>query len=182
MKCRSWSGFLVLINRVDRAKSSETWKFIKGSSSCILLENKLFIKQYSSFCQTWPFSLKTTCQIQSSHGRGHPRVGQKKWKSTFHFLQWLMRLYNMSITSPKNFKKIGGDLDHPQWSPIFKGSHQREIHGKWDSGYISALRPSIKKLMTLSFLQLLKFEKAKCPYFFYFWPRSQDIVNFFLWR
>ena len=39
-----------------------------------------------------------------------------------------------------------------------------------------------QKLRTLSFLQLLKFEKAKCPYFFYLWPRSRDIANFFNWR
>ena len=38
----------------------------------------------------------------------------------------------------------------------------------------------IKKLRTLYFVQLLKFEKAKCPYFFDSWPRSRDIDNFFL--
>ena len=45
---------------------------------------------------------------------------------------------------------------------------------------ISAPGPQIKKIRTLSFLQLLKFEKAKCPYFFDLWPRSRDISNFFL--
>ena len=39
-----------------------------------------------------------------------------------------------------------------------------------------------KKLRTHSFLQLLKFEKAKCPYFSYWWPRSRYIVHFSLWR
>ena len=48
--------------------------------------------------------------------------------------------------------------------------------------HISAPGPQIKKLRTLSFLQLLKFEKAKYPYFFYLWPRGQDIGIFFLWR
>ena len=33
----------------------------------------------------------------------------------------------------------------------------------------------IKKLRTLSFLKLLKFEKAKYPYFFILWPRGRDI-------
>ena len=45
---------------------------------------------------------------------------------------------------------------------------------------ISAPGPQIKKLRSLSFLQLLKFERAKCPYFFYLRPRSRDISNFFL--
>ena len=44
---------------------------------------------------------------------------------------------------------------------------------------ISAPGPQIKKVRTLSFLQLLKFEKSKCPYFFDLWPRSRDIANFF---
>ena len=60
----------------------------------------------------------------------------------------------MSITPPQNFKKIGGDLDHPQRPPIFKGPHQRELHGKWDIGYISARRPSTFKVweIKVSFL------------------------------
>ena len=35
------------------------------------------------------------------------------------------------------------------------------------NGHISAPGPQIKKLRTFSFLQLLKFEKAKYPYFFF---------------
>ena len=38
----------------------------------------------------------------------------------------------------------------------------------------------IKKLRTLSFLHLLKFEKAKYPYFFNFLPRGRDIGLFTL--
>ena len=36
--------------------------------------------------------------------------------------------------------------------------------------------PQIKKVRALSFLQLLKFEKAKCPYFFDFLPKSRDMT------
>ena len=45
---------------------------------------------------------------------------------------------------------------------------------------ISAPGPQIKKVRTLSFLQLLKFEKEKCPYFFNLWPRGRDIGLFSL--
>ena len=51
-----------------------------------------------------------------------------------------------------------------------------------ENANISAPGPQIKKLRTLSFLQLLKFEKATCLYFFDFWPRCRDIGNFFLGR
>ena len=34
-----------------------------------------------------------------------------------------------------------------------------------------------KKLRALSFLQLLKFEKAKCPYFCNLWPSSRDMTT-----
>ena len=37
-----------------------------------------------------------------------------------------------------------------------------------------------KKLRTLSFLQLLKFEKAKYPYFFNLWRRGRDTGLFSL--
>ena len=43
------------------------------------------------------------------------------------------------------------------------------------NGHISAPGPQIKKPRTLSFLQLLKFEKTKYPYFFILWPRGRDI-------
>ena len=38
------------------------------------------------------------------------------------------------------------------------------------------LRGDKKKLMTLSFLQLLKFEKTKCPYFFDLWPGTEILA------
>ena len=50
------------------------------------------------------------------------------------------------------------------------------------NGHISAPGQKIKKLRTLSFLQLLKFEKAKYPYFFDLWPRGQDIGILSTWR
>ena len=37
---------------------------------------------------------------------------------------------------------------------------------------------AIKKLRAFSFLQLLKFEKAKCPYFCDLLPRSQEMMSF----
>ena len=40
------------------------------------------------------------------------------------------------------------------------------------NGHISAPGPQIEKLRTLSFLQLLKFDKAKYPYIFNLWPRG----------
>ena len=46
---------------------------------------------------------------------------------------------------------------------------------KWENANISAPGPQIKKLRTHSFLQLLKFEKAKYPYFFNLWLRGRDI-------
>ena len=51
---------------------------------------------------------------------------------------------------------------------------------KRNNAHISAPGPQIKKLRTLSFLQLLKFEKAKFPYFFNLWPRGRDIGLFSL--
>ena len=59
------------------------------------------------------------------------------------------------------------------------GSKVRDIV-KWENANISAPGPQIKKLRTLSFLQLLKFEKAKYPYFFNLWPRGRDIGLFSL--
>ena len=55
-----------------------------------------------------------------------------------------------------------------------------ELSSEKEIANISAPRPLIQKLRTLSFLQLLKIEKGKWPYFFYLWPRSRDIGNFFL--
>ena len=43
---------------------------------------------------------------------------------------------------------------------------------------ISAPGPQIEILRTLSFLQLLKFDKAKYPYFFNLRPRGRDIGLF----
>ena len=34
-----------------------------------------------------------------------------------------------------------------------------------------------EKIRTLSFLQLSKFEKAKCPYFYVCWPRSSTCIH-----
>ena len=59
------------------------------------------------------------------------------------------------------------------------GSEVRDIV-KWENANISAPGPKIKKLMTLYFLQLFKFEKAKYPYFFNLLPRGRDIGLFFL--
>ena len=64
---------------------------------------------------------------------------------------------------------------------LFEAQGMRfELSSEEEINNISAPGPKIKKVRTLSFLQLLKFEKAKCPYFFNFWPRSRDIGNFFL--
>ena len=43
--------------------------------------------------------------------------------------------------------------------------------------HISACRAKINKLRPLSFLQLLKFEKRKCLYFFHFWPIWRDMAS-----
>ena len=45
------------------------------------------------------------------------------------------------------------------------------------NGHISACRAKINKIRPLSFLQLLKFEKRKCLYFFYFWPVWRDMAS-----
>ena len=82
----------------------------------------------------------------------------------------------------QNLRVLGDWEVLPMDPPFFKGSHQREIHAKWYIGHISAPGPQIKKLRSLSFLQLLKFEKSKCTYFFDLWPRSLDFGNFFHWR
>ena len=77
-------------------------------------------------------------------------------------------------------QKIGhlGALERPAHdTPFIKGSHQREIHEKGEGVLISASMPKIKKIRTLSVLQLLKFEKATYSYFFDSWPRSRDIGN-----
>ena len=55
-----------------------------------------------------------------------------------------------------------------------------ELSSEEEIANISAPGPKIKKVRTLSFLQLSKLEKAKYHYFFYFSPRSRDIGNFFL--
>ena len=62
------------------------------------------------------------------------------------------------------------------------GTYSSSWGSKERNGHISAPGPKIKKLRTLSFLQLLKFEKAKCPYFVHFWPGGQDICIFPTWR
>ena len=54
-----------------------------------------------------------------------------------------------------------------------------ELSSEEEITNISAPGPKIKKIRALYFLQLPKFEKVKCPYFFDFWPRSRDIGNFF---
>ena len=55
-----------------------------------------------------------------------------------------------------------------------------ELSSEEEIANISAPGPKIKKVRTLSFLQLLKFEKAKHPYFFNLWPRVQDIGLFLI--
>ena len=46
------------------------------------------------------------------------------------------------------------------------------------NGHISAPGPQIKKLRTLSFLQLVKFEKVKYPHFLNLWLRGRHIGLF----
>ena len=52
---------------------------------------------------------------------------------------------------------------------------------RWN-GHISVPGPQIKEIRTLSFLQLSKFEKAKCPCFYHLLPRVQDIDSFSPWQ
>ena len=49
---------------------------------------------------------------------------------------------------------------------------------KEENANISPPGPKIKKVRPLSFLQLLKFEKAKYPCFYHLLPRVQDIDSF----
>ena len=46
------------------------------------------------------------------------------------------------------------------------------------NGRISAVRPPIKKIKALCFLQLSKLEKTKCLYFFCKWPNGRDMGIF----
>ena len=59
----------------------------------------------------------------------------------------------------------------------FEGSEEKYVKSSKDEMAITRLLgQKSKKIRTLSFLQLLKFEKAKCPYIFNLWPRSRDMA------
>ena len=69
----------------------------------------------------------------------------------------------MSGVTTKNFSP----LDQPEHPPlatlIFNKGRQWEIPANSQSGHISAPVQKLRKLKALYFLQLLKFEKTKCP-------------------
>ena len=46
-----------------------------------------------------------------------------------------MWLYDMSITTPQNFKKIGGDLDHPKSLAIIQRKFPENTKENYGSEY-----------------------------------------------
>ena len=60
---------------------------------------------------------------------------------------------------------------------LYLSGHHKKFQPSSLCGMPPAPGPSIKKLRALSFLQLLKFEKAKCPYFCDLWPSSRDMTT-----
>ena len=62
---------------------------------------------------------------------------------------------------------------------FIKGSQKENTWKMRQWAYLSSWATN-KKLRTLSFLQLLKFENINCTYIFCLWPRSRDIGSFFL--
>ena len=86
----------------------------------------------------------------------------------------------MSGVPTKNFSPLD-QLEHPPLATPFSiGGRQREIPANLQSGHISAPVQELRKLKALYFLQLLKFEKTKCPYFLQFLLRGWDIAIFLI--
>ena len=80
----------------------------------------------------------------------------------------------MSGVTTKNFSPLDQPEHPPLATPIFNRGRQREIPANLQSGHISAPVQKLRKSKALNFLQLLKFEKTKCPYFFFiFWLRGR---------
>ena len=69
----------------------------------------------------------------------------------------------MSGVTTKNFSPLDQPEHPPLANPIFNRGRQREIPANLQSGHISAPVQKLRKLKALYFLQLLKFEKTKCP-------------------
>ena len=80
---------------------------------------------------------------------------------------WFFPLHYTSWVPTKNFSHLAYVECPPLGAPIIKRLCQSEIHEKWDSGHISAPGPSIKKLRTLSFLQLLSSRKQSVLIFLF---------------
>ena len=69
----------------------------------------------------------------------------------------------MSGVTKKNFNPLDQPEHPPQATPIFNRGRQRKIPEYLQSGHISAPVQKLRKLKALYFLQLLKFQKTKCP-------------------
>ena len=69
----------------------------------------------------------------------------------------------MSGDTETNFSTLGQPEHPPLATPISNRGRQREIPANLQSGHISAPVQKLRKLKALYFLQLLKFEKTKCP-------------------
>ena len=74
---------------------------------------------------------------------------------------------NLVHTISGNTKKSVGPLDKPEHPPLatptFNRRRQRKIPANLQCGHITAPLQKLRKLKALYFLQLLKFEKTKCP-------------------
>ena len=93
------------------------------------------------------------------------------------------RCFFLPIFKPPSHTELWELSKYSQGRFIWKISFQKLLYfpsfKRWNC-HISAPGPQIKKLRTLSFLQLLKFEIVKYPYFFNLWPRGRDIGLFSL--
>ena len=100
------------------------------------------------------------------------------WLRTLSFLQ-LLKFEKAKYPYIFNLWPRGRDIE---LFSLDDGTYSSSWGSKERNGHISAPGPQIKKLRTRSFLQLLKFEKAKCPYFFHLWPRGRDMAIFSIWN
>ena len=78
-------------------------------------------------------------------------------------------------------------ISHPQEFPFSQSLHLKSSfytgnHEEQENGHILENRPKSVKIRALHFLQLLKFEKIMCLYFFIFWPIFRDMAIFWIFR
>ena len=138
---------------------------------CFLKPLKLKKRKCLYFFDPWPRSQDIAISsleareveyVASSRGEDANISAPGPWIKKQRSLSFLQLLKCEKAKCPMFFEPSPRGQDIGIYSPWWRYVLHFLTFKRWN-GHISAPGPQIKKIRTLSFLQLLKFEKAKCP-------------------